>query len=260
VARLLALRPERRQRGPGLTPLQRQLELRGVGYSYPAADGEPRRPALQGVDLSLAVGRVVALAGPSGAGKTTLANLVCGLDRPDSGELLWDAEPITGRPLVQLRAQVALVPQQPLLLDGTVAENLRYGRPDAGQEALWQALQAAGLAQVVRALPRGLQTPLGPDGVRLSAGEAQRLAVARALLRQVNLLVLDEPASALDPANEALLVRTLRQLARQRAVLVVAHGAALLAAADEVVWLQAGRRQDPNPEATVALTPGEAHP
>jgi subfamily B ATP-binding cassette protein MsbA len=263
VARLLALRPERRrQSGPGLAPLRRQLELRQVSFSYPGAGGQTgARPALAGVDLLLPVGRVVALAGPSGAGKTTLANLVCGLERPDAGQLLWDGEPLADRPLVQLREQVALVPQQPLLLDGSVADNLRYGCPDADRDALWRALSAAGLEQVVRGLPRGLQTPIGPDGVRLSAGEAQRLALARALLRRVNLLVLDEPASALDPDNEALLIRTLRQLCRQRAVLLVAHGAALLAAADEVLRLEGGRRLvTAPPAAAVALTPDRAQP
>jgi ABC-type multidrug transport system fused ATPase/permease subunit len=243
---LLELRPERRPAGPGLPPLRVGLELRGIDFSYQGADGA-RREALRGVDLRLPVGQVVALAGPSGAGKTTLANLVCGLDRPDAGELLWDGEPIGGRPLVELREQAALVPQQPLLLDGSVAENLRYGRPGAPQAELWRALEAAGMEAVVRGLPDGLQTLLGPAGVRLSAGEAQRLALARALLRQVNLLVLDEPASALDPHNEALLIDTLQRLGRARAVLLVAHGEALLRAAHRVIHLRAGRLEAKTP-------------
>ena len=237
VDALLELPAERGAGDEALDPLGKQLALAGVGFSYE----EQGRAALAGVDLRLPVGRVVALAGPSGAGKTTLANLVCGLERPDEGSMIWDGEEITSLPLACLREQVALVPQQPLVLDGTVAENLRYGAPDATAAQLQEAVAAAGLEEVVADLDSGLQTMLGPEGVRLSTGEAQRLAVARALLRRVNLLVLDEPSSALDGANERHLVQTLRRVGRDRAVLLIAHSDALLEAADEVVQVEDGR-------------------
>ncbi len=236
VDALLKLPSERVAGEERLSPLRTRLQLAGVGFSY----DEGQRAALRGVDLSLEPGRVLALAGPSGAGKTTLANLVCGLERPDEGELSWDGQDITNLPLACLREQVALVPQQPLVLDGTVADNLRYGAPDATDDELQRAAHDAGFEPVVQRLERGIDTELGTAGVGLSTGEAQRLAVARALLRQVNLLVLDEPSSALDGANERHLVETLRRLGRDRAVLLIAHSDALLAAADEVVQIRDG--------------------
>ena len=236
VDALLELAPEQDDDGAALSPLRQQLQLEGVSFFY-----EEGQAALDSVDLTLPVGRVTALAGPSGAGKTTLANIVCGLERPDSGGIIWDGEQITDRPLVCLRQQVALVPQQPLVLDGTVAENLRYGAPDATAEELDRAVRDAGLEPVVAKLERGLETVLGPEGVRLSTGEAQRLAVARALLRRVNLLVLDEPSSALDAANERHLLETLGRVGEDRAVLLIAHSDALLQAADEVVQMEDGK-------------------
>jgi subfamily B ATP-binding cassette protein MsbA len=219
-----------------LPPLQRGLELGGVGFTY---DGEG---GVAGVDLTLAVGELVALAGPSGAGKTTVANLVCGLERPSSGELRWDGLSLAARPLAELRARVALVPQQPLVLVGSLAENLRYAAPQATDAELRQAVEAVGLDELVRRLDRGLDTPLGPpEGLGLSVGEGQRLAIARALLRRVRLLVLDEPASALDPDNVARLARILGDLRRDHAILVVAHSPALLELADRVVWMRQGR-------------------
>jgi len=223
--------------GARIPPLQRSLDLRGVSFRYRADAGW----ALAGVDLSLPLGRLVALAGPSGAGKTTLANLVCGLERPEAGRMLWDGVDLSAHSLSELRAHVALVPQQPLLLDGSLAENLRYGAPQSSDEELRQAVHAAGLDRLVADLRQGLNSPIGPGGIQLSVGEAQRLAIARALLRRASLLVLDEPSSALDAANERQLVSTLREVARARAVLVIAHRPELLAAADEVIELRDGR-------------------
>ena len=234
VTGLLELAAERPDEGATLPALEQALTLKGVGFRYPGADV----PALQGVDLVLPVGQVTALAGPSGAGKTTLANMVCGLERPGEGRLLWDDQDLAQSSLNALRSMVALVPQQPLLLDGTVADNLRYGAPHATDEQVRQAVAAAGLEPVLAALPEGLETTLGSGGVQLSAGEVQRLALARALARRVRVLVLDEPSSALDPDNEATLVRTLRSVGRDHAVLVIAHSEALLAAADRVVRLE----------------------
>ena len=234
VAVLLREPPE--STGADLPALGGSMQLKRVGFSY----GEGRA-ALEGINLTLEVGRVLAVTGPSGAGKSTLANLVCGLERPTSGEMTWDGEDLARHPLSALRARAALVPQQPLLLCGTLAENLRYGAPDAADEELQVAIAAAGLGEVVSGLERGLSTLIGPTGAGLSVGEIQRLAVVRAHLRRVELLVLDEPSSALDAANEAMLIETIRALGRTKAVLLIAHSESLLSAADQVIHLSRGR-------------------
>lgn len=225
----------------GLPPLERALELRDVCYAYESTGPERREAALRGVSLTLRPGRMVAISGPSGAGKSTLANIVCGLEAPTSGELVWDGVSAAGRPLSALRSRVALVPQQPLLFDGTLADNLRLAAPDAGEAALQQVVERVGLGQLVSRLPRGLGTRLGTGAGGLSVGEIQRLSVGRALLREASVIVLDEPAAALDEDNERLLIRTLLRLRTRRALLVVAHGDALLASADEVLQLLHGR-------------------
>jgi len=233
IASLLELPPEAPARSTASPGLERAFELRGVGFSY-----EEGAPVLDSVDLRLEPGKVVALAGPSGAGKTTLANIVCGLEPPDGGELRWDEELLDPGDLAGLRARVALVPQQPLLLDATLEQNLRLGNPAAPEEALRGALAQADLQGVVARLDAGLKTVIGPEGVQLSVGEVQRVAVARALLQDRSVIALDEPSSALDPESEAALVRTIRQVAEEgMAVLVVAHREAMIEAADEVVRL-----------------------
>lgn len=219
-----------------------EVTLRGVRFAY-----EPGGPeVLRGAALTLRRGRLTAVAGASGAGKTTLISLLCGLEQPGAGSLCWDGVEHEAWPGAALRGRASLVPQQPLLLDGTVAENLRLGAPDAADGELRAAAERAGIWQrLARNAPLTatgdpLETVLGPEGEQLSAGETQRLALARALLRQTPLLVLDEPSSALDRQNEALLIQTLRRAAEDHAVLVVAHSEALLVAADEVWTLEGG--------------------
>lgn len=239
VERVAALLGARREAPSGgtLPPLERRFELRGVCFSYEGSAGA----AVRDVDLTLEAGSVVALAGPSGAGKSTLVSVACGLERPGAGALIWDGEAITDRPPGELRARVALVPQQPLVLPASLGENLRYGAPTAGDEQLRGALSAVGLDGLLARLG-GLDAVLGPrEGQGVSVGEAQRLAVARALLRGVKVLVLDEPSSALDAGSERRLVELLNRLRRDHAILVVAHSPALIAAADRVVWLRDGQ-------------------
>jgi len=233
--------PAEQAGGEALPRLSRGLRLVDISFRY-GSDGPE---ALAGVDLELPIGEVVALAGPSGAGKSTLASIACGLERPSHGRLYWDDMEITSRPLADLRLQVALVPQQPLVLPASLAENLRYGAPQAQDDDLARILEAVGLEGVPARHAQGLEVRLGPpDGLGLSVGEAQRLAVARALLRRVRLVVLDEPSSALDGESEQRLVRLLDELRRSHAVLVVAHSAALIGVADRVIYLEGGRMQD----------------
>lgn len=239
-----------------LPPLCEGLELRALAFRY----AQPW--VLDGVSLRLRRGEIVAVVGRSGAGKSALADLLAGLEPWERGELSWDgwAWPVAeGESPVALaralRRQVALVPQQPLLLDGTLAENLRFAAPSASEAALWEALRWAGLAARARALPGGLAARLGSGGEGLSVGEVQRLAVARALLRRAPLLVLDEPTAALDDETEQGLLRTLGSLRAGRAMLLVTHRPAAVALADRVLCLEGGRLRSVVPAAAPAGGP-----
>ncbi|GIG28362.1 thiol reductant ABC exporter subunit CydD [Cellulomonas marina] len=209
-----------------------EVRLEGVGVRR---DG---RDVLQGVDLVLPPGSRTALVGPSGAGKTTPVRLVLGYGEPGTGRVL-----VGGTPLPRLRradwwAAVAHVPERPYLLPGTVADNVRLGRPDADDEQVSTALVRAGLTEVVAALPQGVRTRVGEDGATLSGGERLRLALARAFLQDTPLVVLDEPTSQLDPATEAVVLAAVADLARGRTLLTVTHRSAPTALHDRVVRLR----------------------
>ena len=232
--------PPARSLSTGSQPI---IEARGLCYTYPNGCSP-----LRGVDLRLGPGRLICVAGESGAGKSTLADILCGLERADAGQLLIDGKDYNRRPLRALRDLVAVVPQLPLLFEGTIADNLRYGNPQATKREMNAALEAASLRGRIEALPAGLHTVLGSRGCQLSVGERQRLSIARALLRPGALLVLDEPSSALDSENEARLVQSLRRVKKERAVLVIAHSPRLLASADEVLHLEQGKLRTTRPE------------
>lgn len=228
------------------------LELRGVHYTYPSV---PYRPVagwrdaatsvtptggVSGVDLVVRRGRVTALTGPSGAGKSTTADLALGLLRPDAGEVLVGGRPLGPGDLAWWRSHVAYVPQESLLLSGTLRDNLVWSTPRvvSDEECRDALVQAA--AHFVDRLPDGLDTWLGDRGVRLSGGERQRVAIARALLRRPALLVLDEATSSLDDDTEAEVLDTIGSLVPAVTVLVIAHRRTTLALADEVVRLPLG--------------------
>ena len=217
------------------------LALRGVTVR-PAHTG---RAVLSDVDLDLPAGSRTALVGPSGAGKTTLARLLLGFGIPDAGEVLLAGVPLAELDLDAWRARVAYVGERPWLLAGSVADNVRLGRPDADDEAVRTALRRARALGFVERLPQGLATPLGEDGARLSGGERLRVALARAFVAEPDLVVLDEPTSQLDPQGEAEVVAALRELAEGRTLLTVTHRTAPLALADRVVRLVDGRLEEP---------------
>ncbi len=214
-------------------PAVSDLEVDGLRVTYPGR----REPALDGVSLTVQAGEVLALAGPSGCGKSTLLGVLLGLLRPDRGSVRIGGVDLAELDLDAWRARLAWVPQRPHLFKASIAENVRLGRSDASSEEVRAAISQAGLADVVRALPEGLDTVLGERGAGLSAGERQRVALARAFLRDAPLLLLDEPTAGLDGQTEQEIVRSIRLLSRGRTVVLVAHRPALMAMADRVLEL-----------------------
>lgn len=204
-----------------------------VTVRYPGRSGD----AVTDVSFEIAPGETVALVGPSGAGKSTLLNVLLGFVRPAEGRVRIGGADLAEVDLAQWRSRIAWVPQRPQLFAGTIAENVRLARPDADDTAVRRALADVGAREFVDALPLGADTVLGEDGAGLSAGQRQRLALARAFLADRPVLLLDEPTAALDGATEAEVVAAVRRLAAGRTVLLVVHRPALLGVADRVVRL-----------------------
>ncbi len=213
------------------------IELRGVGFTYPAS----AEPALQDVTLALAPGTRTALVGASGSGKSTLVNLLMRFVDPSEGEIVASSVNIADLAPDDWRAHVALVPQHPYLFYGTVLENIRLARLEASDVEVRRAAELAEAAQFIEALPQGFDTPLGEQGSRLSQGQAQRIALARAFLKDASLVLLDEPTSSLDPESEEQIRLSLERLARGRTVLIVAHRLKSVYTADQIAVLDGGR-------------------
>jgi ATP-binding cassette subfamily C protein CydCD len=212
------------------------LTFEDVTVRYPGRATD----AVSGVSLTVQPGETVALVGPSGAGKSTLLSVALGFVQPTEGRVRIGEADLADVDLEQWRSKIAWVPQRPHLFAGTIAENVRLARPDADDDALRRALRDAGALEFVDALPQGVDTALGEDGAGLSAGQRQRLALARAFLADRPVLLLDEPTAALDGATETEIVAAVRRLAAGRTVLLVVHRPALLDVADRVVRLGAG--------------------
>jgi ATP-binding cassette subfamily B protein/subfamily B ATP-binding cassette protein MsbA len=208
----------------------------GVTFGY-----EPDRPVLREVSLEARSGETLALVGPSGAGKSTLVSLIPRLFDPWHGQVLLDDVDLRTLQLRSLRAHVALVLQDPFLLPLSVADNIAYGRPGANQADIVHAAQAANADEFIRRLPHGYDTVIGERGATLSGGEKQRLAIARALLKDAPVLILDEPTSALDAQTEALLLEALERLAQDRTTFVIAHRLSTIRRADRIAVLDHGQ-------------------
>ncbi|MCL4779273.1 MAG: ABC transporter ATP-binding protein/permease [Gammaproteobacteria bacterium] len=214
-----------------------QIELRDVTFTYPGAD----KPALQNLSLKLEPNETVALIGRSGSGKTTVTNLLLRTLEPDSGTILFDGVPEKELSLEWIRKQIALVPQDPFLFYGTIAENLRVAKDDATEQELIEATKAAELYDFIKSTPDGFNTKVGDQGAALSGGQAQRLAIARAFLKNAPIVVLDEPTSQIDVETEMLLNRALERLTKNKTVLMIAHRLSTIEQADRIIVLEGGR-------------------
>lgn len=253
------LETEPRASGTEDVPDMLRLELAGVTVRH---EGRAE-PSLDSASLTVEPGETVALVGPSGVGKSTLLNVLLGFAVPDEGHVRVGGRDLGDLDLERWRSRIAWVPQRPHLFADTIAENVRLARPDADDEAVLTALRDAGAYDFVAALPDGVRTALGEDGAGLSAGQRQRLALARAFLADRPLLLLDEPTASLDGESEAGIVDAVRRLAAGRTVLLVVHRPALLAVADRVVTLEprTGCPAEPYAKAlTGVAAPGPAVP
>jgi len=223
-----------------LPPMASEVRCEGLRFAWRTPTGEVR-PALDGVSLAIPAGQVTAVVGESGSGKSTLTALLLRLERPDGGRLLVDGVDVAGATTASVRAQFALVTQQPLLFSASVRDNLLLGRPGASAPDLEAACRQTGLEDVLAGLPRGLDTVLGERGVTLSSGQKQRLCLARALLARAPVLVLDEATSSLDPRSEREVQAAVEQALVGRTALVITHRLASARRAARIYVLDAGR-------------------
>lgn len=212
------------------------VEFRGVNFEY-----RPDLPVLHDINISIEAGHTVALVGPTGAGKSTIAGLLLRFYPQQSGQILIDGIDTRRVPLAELRRHIGFVTQEPFLFNGTVRDNLLFGRADADETQLWAALAAANADDFVRRLSEGLDTIVGERGVKLSVGEKQRLTIARALLKDPPMLILDEATASVDTGTERLIQSAIDRLTRSRTCIVIAHRLSTVLRANQIVVLEKGR-------------------
>jgi ATP-binding cassette subfamily B protein len=224
---------------PRAAPLQAvkgEIEFRDVKFSH-----DRESPVLDSVSFAIPARSFCAIVGPSGVGKSTAADLLLRFYDPDAGAILLDGRDLRDIRLADLRREVALVEQSPFLFNATIAENIRYGRMNASDEEIIEAARAASIDSFIRLLPRGYETEVGERGQMLSAGERQRIALARALLRNPAVILLDEPTASLDPATEQNIATELFSFMPRRTLIVISHRPALVRMADQLIVIQEGR-------------------
>jgi ATP-binding cassette subfamily B protein len=217
------------------------VDLQGVTFHYPS---RPKQASLQDITLSVKPGETVALVGPSGAGKSTVLQLLLRFYDTQQGVVSLDGVPVRDVSLAELRQRVGIVPQDSTVFSTSALENIRYGRPDASDEEVKAAAQAAFAHEFITALPEGYDTYLGERGVRLSGGQRQRISIARAMLKNPPLLLLDEATSALDAESERVVQQALEAAMADRTTIVIAHRLATVLKADRIVVLDGGRIVD----------------
>lgn len=221
---------------PELPPIRRDIKIQDVSFSYD--DGQE---VLHGVNLVIPKGQVIALVGPSGSGKSTLANLIPRFFELPKGEILIDGTDIRDVSLFSLRRQIAVVTQHTILFNDTVRHNIAYGEPDCPEEKIIAAARAAHAMEFIEQLPQGMDTMIGESGLKLSGGQRQRISIARALLKDAPILILDEATSSLDTESEREVQKALENLMQDRTTLVIAHRLSTIKKADRIIVMQAGR-------------------
>jgi ABC-type multidrug transport system fused ATPase/permease subunit len=223
--------------GNRLEALKGSIMFGGVKFHYPS---RPDVEVLKGLSFRVEPGQKIALVGKSGAGKSTIVQLLMRFYDIQEGEILLDGKAITGYDLHQLRLNIGIVPQEVLLFGGTIAENIRYGKPGAGLMEIEAAARKANAWEFIQSFPDGLDTIVGERGIKLSGGQRQRVAIARAILKDPALLILDEATSSLDSESERLVQEALDNLMENRTTLIIAHRLATVRKADRILVLQNG--------------------
>jgi len=234
-------------------PARGDVNLESISFAYPM---RPNALAVDGVSLSVRAGEKVAIVGPSGAGKSTLFHLLLRFYDPASGTISLDGVPIRAADPHEVRARIALVPQESVAFAATARENIRFGRPEATDAEVERAAELAHATEFIRRLPSGFETQLGERGVTLSGGQRQRIAIARAILRDAPLLLLDEATSSLDAESETLVQTALEELMRHRTTLVIAHRLATVLSCDRIMVMDQGRIVEQGTHASLVAAGG----
>jgi ATP-binding cassette, subfamily B, bacterial len=234
-------------------PARGDVGFDDVSFSYPT---RPDAPAVDGVSLVVRAGEKVAIVGPSGAGKSTLFHLLLRFYDPLRGVISFDGVPIKAADPCELRARIALVPQESVVFAASARENIRFGRPDATDAEVERAADLAHATEFIRGLPGGFEAGLGERGVTLSGGQRQRIAIARAILRDAPLLLLDEATSSLDAESETLVQTALEELMRHRTTLVIAHRLATVLSCDRILVMEQGRIVEQGTHASLVAANG----
>ena len=214
---------------------KREIRMKDIVFAYPDME-----PALKDVDISIPKGSMVAIVGPSGAGKSTLIDVLMGFNTPTSGSVMFDDCPLNRYDITSYRRRTGYVPQDVVLFNASIIENLLWSKEDATEEAIKRACEQANVDEFVKDLPEGYETVVGDRGVRLSGGQAQRFALARAILREPELLILDEATSSLDTQSERLIQEAIEEIAKQTTVVVIAHRLSTIVNASYVYVLVGG--------------------
>ena len=235
---------------PSAQTFKENIVIEDVDFSYP--DG---REALKDINITFQAGELVALVGSTGSGKTTLASLIPAFVRPSKGRVLFDGKDLTGLNVDSIRDQVSFVFQEHLLLSESIRDNLILVNPGASEAEIRSALDSAGASEFVDQLPDGIDTVLGRSGDTLSVGQKQRLCIARGLIRNTPILILDEPTAALDPTTENALIRTLLAASHDRLVIVIAHRLSTIRQADRIVFMEGGEIRDVGTHASMMADP-----